>query len=219
MARDPDSGRFLSAKEAAKRGPVPTSVTLERRPEEKKPSKRAGVLEYPVSSDAYVLYKEKQLKSGRIAVQVVKFVDASADNALKLTKSREDRQGILRYKADVARTVRRELQAEYDADFQNRELTREVRATISKRAANTRARNKAEGKTPAKKKPTLEEAKAAVLKLEREVRELTRRINNPKAKAVSSLKAQKTRKAATLEHWRAVLKGKKTTFPKGWRKL
>ncbi len=216
--QDPANGQFISKLEAQKRGAVVTSVKLENKPRPKRLHSR-GVLKQPLENGSYALYRVKRSKSGRDIVSVVKFVDPKAESTLKATKDADIKFSILSYKRDIRSTVQKELQLEYDNDFQNNELGREVRSSIGKRSAVARAANKIKGVKPARKAPTKTEAQTAVVKLSREIEALTVKINKPGvSKSKTASRATQKRKQSFLQHWNAVTAGKKSTYPKGWRK-
>lgn len=213
--QDPSSGQFISKAEAAKRGAVVPLVQLEDKPRPTR-AHSGGVLKYPLENGSYALYRVKKSKSGREIVSVAKFFDPNADKQIKATKDKDVKFAILGYKQDIRRIVQAQLQLEYDNDFQNKELGREVRSSVGKQSAVTRAKTK---KVPSRKVPTKTEAQTAVLKLSREIQSLTVKINKPGvSKSKIAARATQKRKQSFLQHWNAVAAGKRSTYPKGWRK-
>ena len=157
-------------------------------------------------------------KNGRPVPRVRFFSDADARAALKATTDPEQKKAIRKYNSDARREVQKELRREYEADFLNKELRADVGRKVAARAVRTRADNKAKGKAP-KNKPSDAVAQAAVIRLTRELPDLNARVNRAKT--------EKTRREATkrrdnaakyLTHWRLVVSGKRSTYPKGWRK-
>jgi hypothetical protein len=157
-------------------------------------------------------------KNGRPIPRVRFFSDADARAALKATSDPEQKKAIRKYSSDARRELQKQLRREYEADFLNKELRADVGRKVAARAVRTRADNKAKGKVP-KNKPSDAVAQAAVIRLTRELPNLNARVNRAKT--------EKTRREATkrrdnavkfLAHWRLVVSGKRSTYPKGWRK-
>jgi hypothetical protein len=212
--QDPSNGQFISKAEAAKRGAVVPLVQFEDKPRPTRAHSN-GVLKYPLKDGSYALYRVKRSKSGRDIVKVAKFIDPNADKALKATKDKDLKFSILGYKQDVRRITESQLQLEYDNDFQGRELKREMNSSISKRSAVTRAKNK---KTPSRRVPTKTEAQTAIVRLTREIGDLTKKVNKPGLRSKRQTQTTLNRKKVFLEHFKAVSAGKRSTYPKGWRK-
>jgi hypothetical protein len=213
--QDPSNGQFISKADAARRGAVVPLVQFEDKPRPTR-AHSDGVLKYPLKDGSYALYRVKRSKSGRDIVKVAKFIDPNADKALKATKDKDLKLSILGYKQDVRRITENQLQLEYDNDFQGRELKREMKSSIGKRSAVTRAKNK---KVPSRKNPTKTEAQTAIVRLTREIQDLTVKINKPGvSKSKTQARAARQRKQSFLREWSAVAAGKKSTYPKSWRK-
>jgi hypothetical protein len=209
--RDTGNGRFVQAPTT-----TPTKVQVLRKPQAAARRSDLGKNKWE-DGNARARYTLEN-KNGRTVARVRYFTDLEARAALRAAKDPEEKKAIRKYNTDARRELQKELQREYDTDFLDKELYADVRRSIAARAVRTRAENKAAGKKP-KNQPTAAEAQAAVVKLKRQIPDLNARFNRARTeKTKRESKKRRDNAQKFLVHWRLVVAGKRSTYPKGWRK-